>query len=257
MCLIAFALHAHPRYRLVLAANRDEFHARPSTAADFDPGDPDVYGGRDLRAGGSWLSLSRRGRVVAVTNVRVGMPETGLRSRGALVHRLVRSAQSVAHETNRVGAEAESYGRFNLLAYDDGIMHVLGNHPAFAEQRVDRGVHAISNAGLNAPWPKTLALRAALADWCARGDDDPTPLLAALRDTTQAADADLPDTGVGLDLERRLSPAFIRGRDYGTRASTVVLQDATGLRCIEYRYGPEGVDTGSSDVRIAPPGSGR
>jgi uncharacterized protein with NRDE domain len=250
MCLIAFALHAHPRYRLVLAGNRDEFHARPSAPAEFHPDDARVYGGRDLRAGGSWLSLSRRGRVVAVTNVRVGQPETGARSRGELVHRLVRSDATLDRDIAQLHKEADTFGRFNLLAFDGSAMQVMGNHPGFFASRVDAGVHAISNAGLNTPWPKTLALRSVLARWTEAGDDDPQPLLQALQNTDVADDAELPDTGIGLALERLLSSAFIRGRDYGTRASTIVLVDDRSLRCIEQRFGPDGVPEGSSDVHI-------
>jgi uncharacterized protein with NRDE domain len=251
MCLIAFALHAHPRFRLVLAGNRDEFHARPSAPADFHPDDDSIFGGRDLRAGGSWLSLSRRGRVVAVTNVRVGQPEIGTRSRGALVHDWVRSPHPVAEDIDRLRDAAAEFGRFNLLAFDGAAMHVLGNHPQFRASRVDQGIHAISNAGLNAPWPKTLALRSAMTRWIDAGDEDPQPLFDALQNGQVADDADLPDTGIGLPLERMLSSAFIRGRDYGTRASTVILLDHEGLRCIERRFGPGGAPEGQVDVQFA------
>lgn len=250
MCLIAFALNSHPRYRLVLASNRDEFHERPSAAADFHADDADVYGGRDLRAGGSWLSLSRRGRVVAVTNVRVGAPEIGTRSRGALVHDWVRSAAPIDHDIDRLRSVAGEYGRFNLLAFDGAAMHIMGNCPSFQARRMEHGVHAISNAGLDTPWPKTVALRSALTQWIEAGDDNPQLLLAALQNDLVADDADLPDTGVGLGTERLLSSAFIRGRDYGTRASTIVLLQANGLRCIELRFGPEGMPEGLSDVHI-------
>ncbi len=250
MCLIAFALHAHPRFKLVLVANRDEFHARPSAAAAFHSDDPNVYGGRDLRAGGSWLSLSRRGRVVAVTNVRVGLPEIGTRSRGELVQRLVRSQQAMDCEIERLRVEAGQFGRFNLLAFDDNAMHVMGNHPVFLANRIEQGVHAISNAGLNTPWPKTLALRSALSRWIDDGNDDPQPLLCALQNNAVANDTDLPDTGIALAHERLLSSAFIRGPDYGTRASTIVLLDGHGLRCIEQRFGPNGVPEGRSDLCI-------
>ncbi len=250
MCLIAFALHAHPRYRLVLVGNRDEFHARPSAPAEFHLDDASIYGGRDLRAGGSWLSLSRRGRVAAVTNVRVGQPETGTRSRGELVHRLVRSDAMLDSDVEQLRREADTFRRFNLLAFDVNAMQVMGNYPGFFASRIDAGVHAISNAGLNTPWPKTLALRSALARWIEAGDDDPQPLLSALQNTDVADDAELPDTGIGLTLERMLSSAFIRGREYGTRASTIVLMDDHGLRCIEQRFGPEGASEGCSDVRI-------
>ena len=251
MCLIAFALHAHPRYRLVLAGNRDEFHARPSAPAHFHDDDADVYGGRDLRAGGSWLSVSRRGRVIAVTNVRDGLAERGLRSRGELVHRFVRSRAPIAADIASLQGDAASFGRFNLLAFDGDAMHVGGNHPMFRAERIAAGVHAISNAALDVPWPKTRALRDAMAHWANGGDDDPAALFTALHDDRIAADHDLPDTGVGLAIERRLSAAFIRGTEYGTRASTVVLVDDHRLRCIERRFGPEGVPIGESDVRFA------
>jgi uncharacterized protein with NRDE domain len=251
MCLIAFALHAHPSYRLVLAANRDEFHARPTAAADFHEDDTDVYGGRDLRAGGSWLSVSRRGRVVAVTNVRAGVPESGRRSRGDLVHGFVRSRAPITDDIARLQGEAAAFGRFNLLAFDGNAMHALGNHPAFRAERVTAGVHAISNAALDLPWPKTRALHNAMTRWAGRGETDPAPLFAALHDDRIAADHDLPDTGVGLAIERRLSAAFIRGTEYGTRASTVVLVDDHRLQCIERRFGLEGVPAGESDVRFA------
>ncbi len=250
MCLIAFAVNAHPRYRLVMAANRDEFHARPTAVAGFHADDGNIYGGRDLRVGGSWLSLSRRGRVVAVTNVRVGQPEVGQRSRGALVHDWVRSPAPLDLQIERLRQDAAEYGRFNLLAFDALRMCVLGNHPQFSASSIDSGVHALSNAGLNTPWPKTLALRAAMSRWIQSGVDDPRALFDALHDPQVAADAELPDTGIGLAHERLLSAAFIRGREYGTRASTVVLMDAQELRCIEHTFGPEGVSAGRTDVRI-------
>ncbi len=248
MCLIAFAVNAHPRYPLVLAGNRDEFHARPSAAADFHPDDPHIYGGRDLRAGGSWLSLNRSGRMIAVTNVRNGLAEVAALSRGALVHNLVRSRIGLDQEIAQLASTAGQYGRFNLLAFESSSMRVIGNTPAFSTTRIDQGVHAISNAALDTPWPKTRALQQRLTGWIAAGNDDIEPLFAALADATQAADADLPATGVSVELERRLSAAFIRGPEYGTRASTVVLVGHHDLRCSERRFGPNGRSEGSSDV---------
>lgn len=250
MCLIAFAINVHPRYPLVLAGNRDEFHARPSAPADFHRDDPDVYGGRDLRAGGSWLAMHRSGRVVAVTNVRLGLAEAAARSRGALVHEFVRNQSRLEQEIARLGADARAYGRFNLLAYEAGQMHIAGNTPEFFARRVDHGVHAISNAALDTPWPKTRRLQERLAHWIASDDDGIEMLFQALGDEALAPDEDLPDTGVGLALERRLSAAFIRGGEYGTRASTVVLVGQRSLRCIERRFGPEGRTDGSSDIEF-------
>lgn len=249
MCLIAFALHVHPRYRLVLAANRDEFHARPSAAAAFHEDAPDVFGGRDLQAGGSWLLASASGRVLAVTNVRTGQPESGRRSRGELVHRGVR-LDPLQAELQRVHAEAADYGRFNLLAHERGRLWYAANHPEARLHPVDAGVHTLSNAALDTQWPKTLRLQAVLSEWVGRGDDEVAPLFDALADPRIAADEDLPGTGVPLEWERRLSAAFIVGDDYGTRASSIVLVADDHVRFIERRFGPAGVALGQSDVRI-------
>ncbi|HRG16142.1 MAG TPA: NRDE family protein [Pseudomonadota bacterium] len=246
MCLIAFALNLHPRYRLVLAANRDEFHARPSDAADFHADAPQLFGGRDLQAGGSWLLAARNGRVAAVTNVRTGQPESGLRSRGELVRRAA-VADPLHDELQFLQATAAHYGRFNLLAYDGARLWYAGNHPEARVCAVDDGVHALSNAALNTPWPKTQRLHAVMSAWLADEATDIAPLFAALADPRTAADADLPQTGVPLDWERRLSAAFIVGADYGTRASSVVLVADDHVRFIERRFGPHGSALGETD----------
>lgn len=246
MCLIAFALQVHPRYRLVLAANRDELHARPSAAAQFHVDAPQLFGGRDLQAGGSWLLASAAGRVAAVTNVRSGMPESGLRSRGELVRRGV-AVEPLLAELQRVHETAADYGRFNLLAYEAGRLWYAGNHPEARLHQVDAGVHTLSNAALDTPWPKTRRLQAVLSAWLGRGDDAVTPLFDALADPRIAADEDLPSTGVPLEWERRLSAAFITGTDYGTRASSIVLVADDHIRFIERRFGPAGVALGETD----------
>ncbi|MBL0040138.1 MAG: NRDE family protein [Xanthomonadales bacterium] len=246
MCLIAFALNQHPRYRLVLAANRDEFHARPSAAADFHEDAPQVFGGRDLQAGGSWLLATRAGRVLAVTNVRTGAPESGLRSRGDLVRRAA-SASDLHDELSSLQAHAHDFGRYNLLAFEPNGLWYAGSHPEVRMRAVELGVHALSNADLNTPWPKALQLRARMVDWIETGTDDVAPLFDALADPRLAADDELPQTGVPMDWERRLSAAFIVGEPYGTRASTVVLVADDHVRFIERRFGPMGVALGGTD----------
>ncbi len=246
MCLIAFALNLHSRYRLVLAANRDEFHARPSAAADFHADAPDLFGGRDLQAGGSWLLAARNGQVAAVTNVRTGQPESGLRSRGELVRRAA-AADPLHDELQFLQATAAHYGRFNLLAYDGARLWFAGNHPEARVFAVDDGVHTLSNAALDTPWPKTRRLQAAMHDWIGQGEGDIAVLLDALADPRTAPDDQLPRTGVPLDWERRLSAAFIVGADYGTRASTVVLVGDDHVRFVERRFGPHGMRLGDTD----------
>lgn len=246
MCLIAFALNSHPRYRLVLAANRDEFHARPSAAADFHDDAPALFGGRDLQAGGSWLLATRSGQVAAVTNVRTGQPESGLRSRGELVRRAA-AAEPLHAELQRLHESSAHYGRFNLLACDGARLWYAGNHPDAQLNVIDDGVHALSNAALDTPWPKTRRLCAVMHDWIDHGGEDLAPLFAALADPRIAADQELPRTGVTLDWERRLSAAFIVGADYGTRASTVVLVADDHVRFVERRFGAYGIALGDTD----------
>lgn len=259
MCLIAIAWQSHPRYRLALIANRDEVHARPTAPAGFAPGQPDVYGGRDLQAGGGWLMVSTRGRLAAVTNVRTGAPDDGRpRSRGALVRGFVGGVDAGEDFVAALGADAHEYGRFNLLLWDGDTLQFAGNHPAFHRHAVAPGVHAMSNGAFDAPWPKSGHATQALRAWLdapasrerAADADAIAPLFAALADTTPAPDAALPDTGVGIELERWLSPPFVLGERYGTRCSSIVLVGDDAITFAERRYGPNGVVEGESFARL-------
>lgn len=252
MCLIAFACDAHPRLPLVLIGNRDEFHARAATAAEFQPDAPQIYGGRDLEKQGGWLQVSARGRLAAVTNVRDGIPaERAPCSRGQLVSRFVRSDAAARDWLAALEPEAHDYGRFNLLLWDGHEAWVAGNHPAWWRQRVEAGVHGVSNGAYDADWPKLRRARAALTRWLDEGGGDTEPLFDALADTRPAPDEHLPDTGVGLAMERMLSPPFIRGERYGTRASSVVLVGADQMRFLERRFGPNAASLGAGEARIA------
>jgi uncharacterized protein with NRDE domain len=257
MCLIAIAWRCHPRYRLALIANRDEYHARPAAPAGPDPELPCVYGGRDLQQGGSWLMVSRRRRLAAVTNVRSGpAAEPMPRSRGALVRGFAGSERAAATWLQQLAPEAADYGRFNLLAWDGEALAFASNHPDYAGQTVEPGLHAMSNGAFDAPWPKSAHATRSLSAWldshaAAADDADLAPLLAALADDVPAPDPELPDTGVGLDVERLLSPAFVRGEHYGTRCSTVVLADDDGVRFAERRFDAEGRVAGESDEWLA------
>jgi uncharacterized protein with NRDE domain len=251
MCLIAFAWRAHPRWPLVLIANRDEFHARPSAPADFLAEAPDVFGGLDLRAGGSWLLASKRRRLAAITNVRVGLStEVAPRSRGELVKAFATSDAGNAGFIAGIAPIAHEYGRFNLLLWDGASLHCVGNHPQFQAEQVEPGLHALSNAALDAGWPKSHRAIQALSQWLsdrpapqdARVDIE--PLFGALADTTPAADAELPDTGVGLEIERRLSPPFVTGDTYGTRCSTIVLAGYANIEMTERRFGANHIPEG-------------
>jgi len=251
MCLIALAFRARPEFELVIATNRDEYHARPTAPAGAWEDAPEVFGGRDLSQGGSWLALSRRGRLACVTNVRrMAVPDPGAPSRGALVSGFVRGNQTAWAFSDEVMDRAMAFAGFNLLLWDGVELRYLNNHPRFVSREVPPGVHVVSNADLDTPWPKTEKLRRAMTAWVAAGNEDEAPLLAALADLTPAADAGLPDTGVGLELERMLSPAFIVSPTYGTRCTTIVALRRDGsARFTEWRFDPSGQPSGRSDAQ--------
>ncbi|BDU16210.1 NRDE family protein [Lysobacter auxotrophicus] len=260
MCLIALSWKQHSRYRLALIANRDEAHDRPAAPAGVDPVDPTLYGGRDLLAGGSWLLASTRGRLAAVTNVRAGAAEGPMpRSRGALVREFAAGDGEVGALAD-LASQAAGFGRFNLLAFDGVRLAFASNHPDFRTYDVTPGLHAMSNGDFDAPWPKSGHATRALERWLASpaahagrtgDDDDLAPLFEALADTTPAPDDTLPDTGVGLPLERLLSPPFVRGERYGTRCSSIVLVEDARLTFVEQSYGPNGVRLGRTRASFA------
>lgn len=254
MCLVAFAWNVHPRWRLVLAGNRDEFHARPTAPLAPWP-DSAIRAGRDLRSGGTWVGLGPRGRVAVVTNVRDGLaPAFAGPSRGVLPVDFLGGGATALDHAAALATVADGYAPFNLVLADAGGCGYVGNHPASGAQAVAPGVHGLSNGPLEPPWPKTRRLRDVLRTWLEAGSDDLAPLWRALADERPAADSELPDTGVGIELERRLSPAFIRGRDYGTRASTLILVGHDGQsRIHERRFGQDGAFEGEGALDGEPP----
>lgn len=245
MCVLALAWKAHPRWQAVLIGNRDEFHDRPTAALAPWP-DATLLAGRDLRAGGSWLGTDGRGRLGVLTNVRDPAAATGGPSRGALVTDFLRSQQTASEAISHLHVSAPTYAPFNLLLADDSQAHWLGNHPP-AQQQLTPGIHNLSNAALDTEWPKTRRLHDGLEQWTASAEEDLTALWQTLSDTRQPDDDALPDTGVGLALERTLAPVFITGPHYGTRASTLLAIDENGAGfMIERRFGPNGRPDGQS-----------
>lgn len=237
MCLLLLALHVVPQRPWLLLANRDEFHARASAPAAFWPDNPDVLGGRDLVAGGSWLALNRNGRYAAVTNVRTGRVAAAPRSRGSLVADFVRGTLTPRAYATNIAAHREEYGPFNLVVGDAqqaAFVSSIDGEP----RGLEPGVHAFSNGSLHDEWPKMRRLRENFVTQVSGGPPDDAALLDLLRDTRQPEDAELPDTGVGLPLERTLAPIFIRGETYGTRASTLAYVRADSVLVLaERRFG--------------------
>ena len=243
MCLIAIAWRAHSDYELIVAANRDEFHDRPAAPAAFWNDAPGVFGGRDLKQGGGWLALHESGRLAAVTNVRrMVPPDPKAPSRGALVARFLGSNKTADAYSRGLNGNAENYAGFNLLLHDGHHLSYCTNSESYRCESLDPGIHIVSNASLDTPWPKAQRLRRALQAFINQRVASRKLLFTALGDCEQAADSKLPDTGVGLELERFLSPPFIRGDRYGTRASTVVTIARDGrAEFIERRFAAKGV----------------
>jgi len=255
MCLIAFDHRPGSACPLRLVANRDEFHARPTAPLSRWDDAPDILGGRDLEAGGTWLAVHRRGRFAAITNLREPRLEVppGAHSRGALVREALECNDLTAWLAQLAAGAAGDYPGFNLLAGDgERLWHLHRGLDGLRLRRVPPGLHGLSNASLDTPWPKLIAARQGLANSLRHGRW-PEDALAVMHDSRPADDDRLPDTGVGLETERRLSPPFIVGREYGTRATTWVTWFEDGhIDMGEQRFGPEGVGLGETQLRLAP-----
>lgn len=254
MCLVALAWNTHPRWRLVLAGNRDEFHARPTAALAHWQDHPGVLAGRDLQSGGTWAGINTRGWMAVTTNVRdPSVPHrSDFLSRGKLPAGFLAGHRGAADHARTLPGDSGAYAPFNLLLADATHCVFTGNHPQPRMRTLEAGVHGLSNADMDEPWPKVERLKQAMAAWLDSGGEDPDSLWPAMADEARANDADLPDTGVGLPLERTLSAAFIRGPAYGTRASTLVAIDHNGHGWItERRFGPDGIFLGETTLMTA------
>lgn len=241
MCLIAFAWRHHPRFPLVVAANRDEFHQRPTAPAAFWSESPEILAGRDLLGRGTWLGISSRGRFAALTNLRSGHEaRRDAPSRGLLVSAYLSGTQSPEDYLEEVARRAHRYNGFCLIVGDGVEMgYYCARDPA--PSLLASGIYGLSNARLDAPWPKVEGLKSGLTAVLSRPRWRSDDLMALLGDRNPAPDEDLPDTGVGLEQERVYSSAFVTGAHYGTRSSTVLSVDAGGrVDFTEQSYDPGG-----------------
>lgn len=213
MCVVAFAWNVHPRWRLVLAANRDEFHDRPATTLIDEDG---RIGGRDLRSGGMWLGVSRAGRCAVVVNVAgQGGPDPDKQSRGALV--------TDALDGRPQPIDLDAYNPFSLIMIDHDQAQILSNRPTPMAWPLESGLHILSNGVVGLPWPRADAVDTAMRHWLDGRADDLTGLFDMLAD------------------DRGDQPAFIRDDIYGTRCSTIVGIACDGVGSIvERSFGPGG-----------------
>jgi uncharacterized protein with NRDE domain len=242
MCLALIALAAHPRLPLVIAANRDEFHARAAAPASWWPSG--MLAGEDRVGGGSWFGVDRSGRWALVTNFREGVPrDPNAPSRGGLVTRAISDPASPLACAAAIAVDGHRYHGFNLLIGSGKAAGYTSNRASGAIA-LEAGIHGLSNHLLETPWPKVVRSKARLAGWLASGNDALEPLFHLLADRDQAEPAALPSTGVSREWERLLSSPFIVDANYGTRCSTVLAIAADGsARFIERSFDPQGVQT--------------
>jgi len=246
MCLILIAHQAHPAYPLVVGANRDEFHTRPTAPAGFWPDAPDVLAGRDLQASGTWLGITRDLRFAAVTNFRdMRSMQSRTRSRGELTSAFLRGDSAAEQYLEDVSRRADEYNGFNLFVADATGLFYFSNRDGEV-RRLGPGIYGLSNHLLDTPWPKVSELkprfRAVIHEPL-----DPDSIRDILADRSVAQDSVLPDTGVGLERERLLSAAFVVSETYGTRSTTALSVDADRMvRFNEWAFGPAGEPVGEA-----------
>ncbi len=245
MCLILFAWRAHPEHTLVIAANRDEYFDRPASPAAYWPDRPGLLAGRDLTGNGTWLGITRTGRFAAITNYRNPAERNpSAPTRGRLVVDFLGAAQSPSEYFSGVAPQANEYNGFSMLAADGGSLAFYSNREDVVRE-VQPGVHGLSNHLLNTPWPKVEKGKERLGALLERAFDAEA-CLELLADGEPAHDRHLPNTGVGMEWERRLSSIRIVGGNYGTRCSSVLRIGTDGT--VEFRersYDPDGGVSGT------------
>ena len=229
MCLILFSYDTHPVYRLVLAANRDEYYNRPTSPLAFQNDKPHILSGRDLKHNGMWLGINRTGRFAAITNFRnPGWQIANPPSRGFLVSNFIDADESAESYLEQVKSMGQKYNGFNILVGDKSNLLFYSNI-GNEIQRIKPGLYGLSNKLLDTPWPKIEKGKACLEKVLEQKDKlNPEDIFHILKDNSYPPDNALPDTGVGLDWERILSPIFITSQFYGTRSSSIIFVERSG-----------------------------
>jgi len=241
MCLIVFAYRYNLRLPLVIAANRDEFHSRPSRAAQFwssDQQQGDLLAGQDLTQGGTWLGMTRGGRFAAVTNIRNPGATGGSKSRGFLTSDFLLGRQHAADYLQQVRGSLHDYAGFNLLLGDQQGLYYLNSISGLIE-KLEPGIYGLSNATLDSDWPKVNVGKEAIRSLMDEDNVSTDALTTIMMDRQPAPDTELPSTGIPLELERQLSSSFIANpqRGYGTRCTTAIVINGQGTaRFSEQNY---------------------
>ncbi|ARK30377.1 NRDE family protein [Halalkalibacter krulwichiae] len=242
MCLLAVALNVHSQYKLIVCSNRDEFYGRASSRAAFWEGDKNVFAGKDLVKGGTWAGVTKEGKFAAVTNVREAVINQAECSRGALVSNFLTTDLEVKHYLKQVTKQEQLYQGYNFIFGKGDDWYYMSNRSS--TRKLENGIHVVSNADLFTDWPKTIRLKKQIKEICQKCEQENELIklcMNVLKNDEIFNDHLLPDTGVGLHLERQLSPIFIKSETYGTRASTIILIRNNGkIRFIEQGYGPNG-----------------
>ena len=227
MCLILFSLNKHRDYKLVLAANRDEFFERPTLKSEYWKENPNILGGQDVISGGTWLGLTKTGRFIAITNYRdFTLERKNPRSRGEISKKFLLENIDVISFLTEISSKKHLYNGFNLILSDDQFNTIYHySNVTDQYQQIEEGFHGLSNHLLDTPWPKITYGINKLKNFVENNSNDPTRIYKILRNEIEADDNNLPDTGISYDLEKKLSPVFISMKGYGTRSSTVMFVD--------------------------------
>lgn len=242
MCLILFAYQSHPKYKLIVAANRDEEYERPTAPVHYWEDYPQILAGRDLKQMGTWMGTSKEGRFAALTNYRSlsEMNAVGKRSRGELVGDFLKNQMLPEEYLQMVAENRNLYPGFNLLAGDKDELYYYSNMENEVK-RLKPGIYGVSNHLLNTEWPKVKKGKEGLEEIVSLSTSEiEESLLNLLQNADPAPDEQLPDTGVPLDLERLLSSMFIKSEGYGTRSSTVLLMSDESIVLKERVFSREG-----------------
>lgn len=246
------AWRCHPRWRLVIAGNRDELHTRPARPLERWPEAPSLLAGQDLLSGGTWLGVSDEGRFSVITNLRgFGGPHPDAPSRGLLLRDMLLGTGPYVDPAD---AALPVFSPFNLIRIQNGEAEFLTNQPLPVRRRLEPGLYGLSNGALDEPWPKTVRLKTIVADWLAVDASRPAALLDDLQEDRLPDPTDLPIAPSDAPLEPTVSPIFIRNPLYGTRCGTVVAVDDRGQGVIfERRFDAAGAATGETVLKFSWP----